>query len=323
MNPARRSGGPKGATPCPCVIYSRRRPPPANRSRSMIRPSPPRSWARSSPVLVDFWAPWCAPCRLVGGLLEEIGPDYHGRLRIVKLNVDESPQTAGRFGISSIPTMILFKDGKAVDHIVGAMPMQPLRQWLDRHAPRIERRWTRDPDLRRPPERICSRSLSSELAAGQGRPDPDRRLHLRRPPAGTGSGGASTMKIRQIDVDGVASRDSARCRAHPAGSINGATHRSRSHATRSGPIPCPPCRKAFLVLLTSPQVTLRPSESARNGGGWSRRTVTIDSRTRRWRRRVARADRGQAGDSRAREEIVLPVPEDGLQPRPPTDPRRR
>jgi len=87
-----------------------------------------------TPVLVDFWAPWCAPCRLVGGLLEEIGPDYAGRLRIVKLNVDESPQTAARFGISSIPTMIVFQDGKAVDHVVGAMPMQPLRQWLDKHA---------------------------------------------------------------------------------------------------------------------------------------------------------------------------------------------
>jgi thioredoxin 1 len=87
-----------------------------------------------TPVLVDFWAPWCAPCRLVGGLLEEIAPDYHGRLRIVKLNVDENPQTAASFGISSIPTMILFKDGKAVDHVIGAMPMQPLRQWLDRHA---------------------------------------------------------------------------------------------------------------------------------------------------------------------------------------------
>lgn len=86
------------------------------------------------PVLVDFWAPWCAPCRLVGGLLEEIGPDYRGRLRIVKLNVDESPRTAARFGISSIPTMILFKDGKAVDHLVGATPLQPLRQWLDRYA---------------------------------------------------------------------------------------------------------------------------------------------------------------------------------------------
>jgi thioredoxin 1 len=90
--------------------------------------------ASKTPVLVDFWAPWCAPCRLVGGLLEEIGPEYHGRLRIVKLNVDESPQTAAAFGISSIPTMILFKDGKAVDHAVGAMPLHPLREWIERHA---------------------------------------------------------------------------------------------------------------------------------------------------------------------------------------------
>lgn len=88
----------------------------------------------SLPVLLDFWAPWCAPCRLVGGLLEEIAPEYNGRLRILKLNVDENPQIAGRFGISSIPTMIMFKDGKPVDHVVGALPMQPLRQWLDRHA---------------------------------------------------------------------------------------------------------------------------------------------------------------------------------------------
>jgi thioredoxin 1 len=87
----------------------------------------------SEPILVDFWAPWCAPCRLVGGLLEEIAPQYAGRMRIVKLNVDENPQTAARFGIQSIPTMIIFKNGKAVDQIVGAMPLQPLQARIERH----------------------------------------------------------------------------------------------------------------------------------------------------------------------------------------------
>ncbi len=87
----------------------------------------------TEPVLVDFWAPWCAPCRLVGGLLEEIAPQYAGRMRILKLNVDENPQTAARFGIQSIPTMIIFKNGKAVDQIVGAMPLQPLQARIERH----------------------------------------------------------------------------------------------------------------------------------------------------------------------------------------------
>jgi thioredoxin 1 len=85
-------------------------------------------------VLVDFWAPWCAPCRVMGGLLEEVAPLYTGRVRILKLNVDDSPGIAQRFGITGIPTMILFHKGKVVDQIVGAMPLNPLRAWLDRHA---------------------------------------------------------------------------------------------------------------------------------------------------------------------------------------------
>ncbi len=87
----------------------------------------------STPVLVDFWASWCAPCRLVGGLLEEIGPRYADRMRIVKLNVDENPRTAAQYGIRSIPTLILFKNGRAVDQIVGALPLHPLQERLERH----------------------------------------------------------------------------------------------------------------------------------------------------------------------------------------------
>jgi len=90
----------------------------------------------AEPVLVDFWAPWCAPCRLVGGLLEEIGPDYHGRMRILKLNIDENPQTAAKYGIQSIPTMILYKGGRPVDRIVGALPLRPLQERLEKHLPK-------------------------------------------------------------------------------------------------------------------------------------------------------------------------------------------
>jgi thioredoxin 1 len=86
------------------------------------------------PTAVDFWAGWCAPCQVMGGLLRELAPEFEGRLRIVKLNVDFSPRIAQAYGVHSIPTLIIFKNGKAADKFTGLMPMNPLRQRLERHA---------------------------------------------------------------------------------------------------------------------------------------------------------------------------------------------
>ncbi|MDB9528860.1 thioredoxin [Oscillatoria sp. CS-180] len=85
------------------------------------------------PVLVDFWAPWCGPCRLVSGVVDEVAKDYEGRVRVVKVNTDEQPGIASRYGIRSIPTLIVFKAGQAVDQVVGAVPKATLSQTLNQH----------------------------------------------------------------------------------------------------------------------------------------------------------------------------------------------
>lgn len=82
------------------------------------------------PVLVDCWAPWCGPCRRIGPIMDQLASESQGDYRIAKLNVDDNPQTSARFQISSIPTMLIFKDGKLVDRLVGAQPKQSIAERL-------------------------------------------------------------------------------------------------------------------------------------------------------------------------------------------------
>jgi len=86
------------------------------------------------PVLVDFWAAWCGPCRMVAPVIDQIAEQYAGKVKVVKLNVDENPQIAERYQILSIPTVYLFKNGNQADGVVGARPKQSFEEMLNKHV---------------------------------------------------------------------------------------------------------------------------------------------------------------------------------------------
>lgn len=104
----------------------------ANHNTTEIQDSEFESVINSDePTLVDFWAPWCGPCKAIGPVLEELAEEYAGKIKVIKMNVDGNPITPGKYGIRAIPTLILFKGGEIVDQVTGAVNRQQLVEFFD------------------------------------------------------------------------------------------------------------------------------------------------------------------------------------------------
>jgi len=94
---------------------------------------------RESPILVDFWASWCAPCKIIAPVLEELAREFSGRVRVAKVDVDENGDLTNRFGVRSVPTLVVFHEGRVVDQVVGNLPKAELRELLEKQLARARR----------------------------------------------------------------------------------------------------------------------------------------------------------------------------------------
>src|ERR1700674_2572168 len=124
--------------------------------------------SNAQPVMVDFWADWCRPCHMLAPTVAEIARDYAGRLKVVKLNVDENVNSAGRYNIRGIPTLLIFKGGQVADQIVGAVPKEQISKIVDRHmneAPSV-RSARRHNKMAAGPVLACLRSPFSDSGYG-------------------------------------------------------------------------------------------------------------------------------------------------------------